>query len=178
MGAALVPALQAGEAFSARGTRASARDARSSPGYNRTGLRPCGTDARSATNNVLRRRLTVRRAGPTWSMTARRRKWIIVAALVGIVAALAWCFGRGDGKLKVKLMFVGFTNDSTSGAKALVLASNSGSAKALLIAYGNGGLPGPLEPELFGFFSFPSDVGVPFPSSGNAFPAQLEPGES
>ena len=111
-------------------------------------------------------------------MTARRRKWIIVAALVGIVAALAWCFGRGDGKLKVKLMFVGFTNDSTSGAKALVLASNSGSAKALLIAYGNGGLPGPLEPELFGFFSFPSDVGVPFPSSGNAFPAQLEPGES
>ena len=75
-------------------------------------------------------------------------------------------------------MFVGFTNDSTSGSKALVLATNSGGVTALLIAYGNGGNPGPLEPELFGFFRYPSDVGVQFPSSGNAFPARLEPGET
>jgi hypothetical protein len=123
-------------------------------------------------------KLTPARDGPLWLMTTRRRKLLIAVALLVVMAALVWWFGRGGGKLEVKLMFVGFTNDSTSGNKALVLATNSGSATALLISYGNGSHPGPLEPDLFGFFAFPSDVGVQFPSSGNTFPARLEPGET
>ena len=109
-------------------------------------------------------------------MTRRRRKWIIASALVGVVAAVVCWLGSGGGKLEVKLMFVGFTNDSTSGTKALVLATNSGSTTALLIAYGAGGLPGPLEPVSFS--GFMGDVGVQRPTAGSPFPARLKPGET
>jgi len=129
----LVPALQAGGVFSARATRASARDARSSPGYNRPGLRSCATDRERAANKARRRRLTAVWGGPTWRMTTRRRKLLFAATLPGVVAALLWTFGRGGGKMEVKLTFLGYTNAShghtntwPSARSAVVIATNTG----------------------------------------------------
>ena len=42
-------------------------------------------------------------------MTARRRKWILAVTLLGLVA-MVWCFGRGGGRMEVKLVFLGYTN--------------------------------------------------------------------
>ena len=53
-----------------------------------------------------------------------------MVALLGLVLALWWWIGRRGGTLDVKLMCVGFTNDSSTGTKALVLATNSGSSTA------------------------------------------------
>ena len=111
-------------------------------------------------------------------MTGRRRKWIIVATLLMLAAALGWCFGRGGGKMELKLLFLGFTNGLDGSTHALVLATNSGGSKALL--YGNGPEYGPRTLEPVAYLKFKSPFFSPFhlPNPGEVFPARLKPGQT
>ena len=81
-------------------------------------------------------------------MAGRRRKWLITAVVLVLVAALGWAlFGRA-GKMEVQLVFVGYTNyfaSFTNAASrqpvrtrnvfsAIVMATNSGDVAVELYA--------------------------------------------
>jgi len=111
-------------------------------------------------------------------MTARRRKLLIAAVLLVLATALWWCFGRGGGKLEVKLVFLGLTNGPGGTTHALVLATNSGNSKALLYGTGSKYGPGKLEPLRNLGFKSPTFSSFHLPAPGKVFPAQLRPGQT
>jgi len=80
--------------------------------------------------------------------------------------------------MDVKLIFLGFTNGPDGTTHALVLATNSGSSKALL--YGRGAEYGPSTLEPVAYLNFKSPYFSPFhlPASGKVFPARLTPGRT
>ena len=87
-------------------------------------------------------------------MAGRRRKWLVVATFVAVVAALAWGLWERGESMEVQLVFVGYTNYTatfTSPApasvvftgnvfKAIVMATNSGNESVELhpfLKFGN-----------------------------------------
>ena len=118
-------------------------------------------------------------------MTARRRKWIIAATLLVLAAALWWCFGRDRGKLEVKFVFLGYTNDpvvtrtspassaipTSWEARALILATNCGRVPALINRVRGSG-----DYLLREGFLVPFDT--PYLTSGKGFELVLEPRET
>jgi hypothetical protein len=81
-------------------------------------------------------------------MTGRRRKWLIAAALLAIVVALAWALLGRSGRTEVQLVFVGYTNKLVEGPplpgqtipisgrtwEPIVLATNGGTAAVEIYA--------------------------------------------
>ena len=63
--------------------------------------------------------------GATWRMAGRRRKWLIAAALLVIVAALALWISSLRRAPMLKLVFVGYTNLHPAFLTARVLATNA-----------------------------------------------------
>ena len=58
-------------------------------------------------------------------MAGRRRKWLLAAALLAIVAALAWWISSSRPTPMLKLIFVGYTNIHPAFFTARVLATNT-----------------------------------------------------
>jgi hypothetical protein len=61
-------------------------------------------------------------------MAGRRRKWLIAAALLALVAALAGWMSSSRSSPMLKLVFVGYTNLHPAFLTALVLATNTSDA--------------------------------------------------
>jgi len=118
-------------------------------------------------------------------MTGLRKRILIAAALVVVLAALAWWLVPGGGRMEVKFIFLGYTNDpvvtpTSSGwsaiptswvARALVLATNCGRVPVLINRVRGSG-----NYLLRDGFLLPFDT--PYLSSGKGFELALEPRET